>query len=249
MINGLYSSVSAMISLESKLKLVTNNIANSNTAGYKYEDAVFKTFEAVNISNKDNKNKVIGDLNYGVKVDDTITNFTQGAITETGNKTDFAINGSGFFVVQNEYGENFYTRQGNFFIDKQGYLVTQSGNYVLGTNNNGDTEKIYVGNNSMDLSNGVLKLNSIPTYKFNIVDFEDYNDLRKMGENLYKGTEFNVLDNPNIIQSNIESSNVDIVKEVTSMMEITRQYETNQKILQTIDSVLDKSANQIGVVR
>ncbi len=247
MISGLYSSVSSMIALESKLKITSNNIANINTPGYKYIEMVTKPFDPVSISNGDT-NKEIGNMNYGVRIDDTITNFNQGVIVESDSKTDFAINGNGFFTVQDENGNDFYTRNGNFMIDTRGDLVTSNGYYVMGRNiNNNSIERINIGNGNIDFSNGNININSIPTYNFNIVDKND--SILKVGENLYSIQNADLVANPNILQKNIETSNVDMIKEVTSIMEITKMYETNQKVIQTIDSILAKGVSEIGRVK
>ena len=91
------------------------------------------------LHNKDNyKNGVsnvneLGALNFGVRIDDTATNYNQGTLISTENNTDFAIVGNGFFQVTDEQNNTYYTRDGSFKINPQGYLVTNSGHYVMGT--------------------------------------------------------------------------------------------------------------------
>ena len=103
---------------------------------------------------------------------------------ETENQTDFAINGKGFFTVRDNEGNLFYTRDGAFKVNRDGYLVTSSGYSVLNSNN----QPIYVGNSSVsvDTNNNVV-LSSGAVHRFNIVDFQDYNSLNKVGSNLYTG--------------------------------------------------------------
>lgn len=146
MIRGLYSAASGLITSEAKQNVIMNNIANANTSGYKSENISIKSFDQVMISNRDkmqgNRNVIsnIGYLSNGSEINERNTNFSQGLVKETGIKTDFAIEGEGFFVVQrNEVGgtKNYYTRDGHFNIDGNGYLVTVNGDRVLGYNNNG----------------------------------------------------------------------------------------------------------------
>ncbi|MGL5693923.1 MAG: flagellar hook-basal body complex protein, partial [Peptostreptococcaceae bacterium] len=140
MLRGMYSSVSAMVNLQASQSIITNNLANINTTGYKSETLVSKSFEELMISNRDKyvngqgKAQQIGGLSLGVKIDDTITNHMQGTFVETNNRTDFAINGKGFFTVRDAAGKEFYTRDGVFKVNSQGYLVTTAGHYVMGRN-------------------------------------------------------------------------------------------------------------------
>jgi flagellar basal-body rod protein FlgG len=121
----------------------------------------------------------IGSLNLGVKVNDVETIFTQGSFESTSNSTDFAIDGRGFFVAQNGNKE-VYTRDGNFKINEQGYLITNDGSEVLGTNNStGAKEPIYIGEGkfSLDKENNINIEGLGLTDKLLTADFEEYNNL------------------------------------------------------------------------
>ena len=108
MLTGMYTAVSAMLDLQTSQTVITNNMANVNTTGFKAEKVIYKTFDDVLVQNNDNHvngkgtNQQLGILNPGVKIDEIKTNYEQGNIIETGNKTDFAINGKGFFTVRDE---------------------------------------------------------------------------------------------------------------------------------------------------
>ena len=257
MLRSMYASVSSMISLQARQGVITNNLANINTTGYKSQTLVAKSFDDMLLHNKDDyKNGVsnvneLGSLNFGVRIDETATNYKQGTLISTENNTDFAIVGNGFFQVTDEQNNTYYTRDGSFKVNPQGYLVTNSGHYVMGTNSqSGNSERIYVGSDLISISpdNSVM-INGENRYKFNIVDFENYDNLTKYGNNLYKSDgEFNS-SNYTIKQKYLEGSNIDSINEMAMMMETVKEFEANQKVIQTIDSTLSQIANEIGRVR
>lgn len=252
MLRGMYTSVSAMINLQSSQNVITNNIANINTTGYKSETLVSKTFEDVLISNNDNyingngTKQDLGILNLGVKIDEVNTNYSQGTLEETDNETDFAINGNGFFTVRDNEGNTYYTRDGVFNINSEGYLVNESGYEVINTNN----QSIYVGNNKITVdSNNNLILDSGESHKFNIVDFNDYNSLNKVGQNLYSGEGAISTNNYELKNGYKETSNVDIIDASSDLKSNLRAFEANQKVVQAMDSILGKISSEIGTVR
>ena len=256
MIRGLYTSVSSMITLEQKQSVTTNNIANINTYGYKNEKLLSKSFDEVKLQNNDNyKNGIpqkteLGGLSFGVSIDETVTDFSQGILKETNKKTDMGIQGSGFFPVRSSEGNTYYTRDGSFRVDNQGNLITNTGYYVLGSNiNTGNVEPINIGQGSISVHNNVISVDGVNKYTFNIVDFDDYSSLKKQGDNIYSGENGRAIENTFVKQGFIETSNIDIMSELTNMITITREYEANQKVIQTIDSTLQKIANEIGAIR
>lgn len=256
MIRGFYTSVSGLITLQNEQEVITNNIANVNNTGYKKRELTKQSFEDVMIANRQKlvgdkyvKNN-IGNLNLGVKVNDVETTFTQGAFKATDSSTDFAIDGRGFFVAQNGDKE-VYTRDGNFKINQQGYLMTNDGCEVLGTNNTtGAREPIYIGDAkfSLDGENNVNIEGIGATHKLLTTDFENYNTLEPLGDN------YITLDNPiydakvNVRQNFLETSNVDPSAELVKLMEVKRQFETNQKFVKMQDDTVQKAASELGRV-
>lgn len=257
MLRSLYTSVSSMITLQARQGIITNNLANTNTTGYKSETLVTKSFDEMLLYNKDSyKNgvanvKELGGLSFGVRIDDTATNFEQGTLVSTENNTDFAIVGSGFFQVTDEQNNIYYTRDGSFKVNAQGYLVTNSGHYVMGINSqSGNSERIYVGSDLINItSDNSISINGENRYKFNIVDFENYDSLTKYGNNLYTGDGGFNSNNYSIQQKYLEGSNIDYINEIALMMETVNEFEANQKVIQTIDSTLSQIANEIGSIR
>jgi len=257
MLRSMYASVSSMITLQARQGIITNNLANINTTGYKSQTLVAKSFDDMLLHNKDDyKNGVsnvneLGSLNFGVRIDETATSYKQGTLVSTENNTDFAIVGNGFFQVTDEQNNTYYTRDGSFKVNPQGYLVTNSGQYVMGINSQtGNSERIYVGSDLISISpdNSVM-INGENRYKFNIVDFENYDNLTKYGNNLYKGEGGFNSNNYSIKQKYLEGSNIDSINEMAMMMETVKEFEANQKVIQTIDSTLSQIANEIGRVR
>ena len=256
MIRGLYTSVSGLITLQNEQEVITNNIANINNTGYKKRELTKQSFEDVMISNRQKLlgdkyvRNDIGDLNLGVKVSDVKTVFTQGSFKSTDNMTDFAIDGRGFFVAQNGNKE-VYTRDGNFKINQQGYLITNDGCEVLGINNTtGAKEPIYIGDSkfSLDAENNINIDGIGATDKLLTADFNNYNNLKPLGEN------YITLDTPiynakvNVAQNVLETSNVDPSEELVKLMEVKRQFETNQKFVKMQDETVQKAANELGRV-
>lgn len=256
MIRSLYTAISGMITQEAKQDVITNNMANVNTNGYKQDELITKSFKDVMIQNKDkisggvNVNNELGKLNLGSRIDGTTVKFTQGPIQNTDKTTDFAIQGRGFFTVKHN-NENYYTRDGHFRVDNSGYLVTDDGDSVLGTDlATGATGPILIGNGTlaMDASKN-LTLNGVPKYKLLGADFNDYNkSLEKAGDNLYKGTNATYNNNLDVSNKSLEKSNVTLTNTMIDLMTTMRSFETNQKIVKMIDESMGKAATEVGRV-
>lgn len=256
MIRSLHTAVSGLITLENKQSTITNNISNANNTGFKSDILSMKSFDDVLIQNKDkisggrNVKNPIGTLSLGAKIDSVDTKFTQGLLKTTNKPTDLAIDGRGFFAVQ-KGNETVFTRDGSFRVANNGYLITNGGDSVLGINKNtGAMEPIFVGTNNfvVDNYNGV-NVNGQSTHTLALADFNDYKTLQKIGDNYYTGENpvFNAQVYAN--QGYLEQSNVSLSNEMTEMITTMRAFETNQKIVQTIDETLGKAANEIGSVR
>ncbi|APH21227.1 TPA: flagellar basal-body rod protein FlgG [Clostridium botulinum] len=255
MIRSLYTAVSGMISLEAKQDTISSNLSNASTVGYKSTNLAFKKFEDVLMENYDkklgNKNiqNIIGGLSMGNKIDEVNNLFTQGIIQDTGKPTDFALEGRGFFTIENN-GRNYYTRDGHFHVDTRGYLVNDSGYNVMGINRNtGAREAIFVGNKTIGTdASGNIILNGVPSYSFQVADFNDYNSLKKIGDNLFEGNNPQNI-NGIVRQNSLEKSNVNVTNEMVNMLTTMRSFETNQKIVQSIDETLGKTVNEVGAAR
>jgi flagellar basal-body rod protein FlgF len=137
MLRSLYIASTGMLAQREKMDIVTNNIVNVDTTGYKKDTLISKSFKDMMIQSMNGTD--IGNLNTGIHVDDVVTSFDQGVLEQTDRLSDVALEGDGFFVVNTQDGIR-YTRDGAFAVTSNGYLVNSEGNYVQGTNGN-----IYVG--------------------------------------------------------------------------------------------------------
>lgn len=258
MVKGLYAAYSGMINEQNRMDVLTNNLANSSTTGYKKEGSTSQAFKDVlaykikDTSEYPRLAKNIGNLNLGVKIGENYTDFTQGAFRVTENTFDLAISGNGFFTIEftNKNGETntMYTRDGSFTLNTEGYMVTKDGDYVLDSNGRRirldptqDTSIDAMGN----ISQGGVRIATV-----GLTDFEDYNYLEHYGENYFRTVDgFEIKDAEAIIRSGyLEASNVQVVSEMVEMISVSRQYESNQKLIQTIDSSLEIAANRLGKV-
>lgn len=240
---GMYIAGTSMLTNRQRMDVIANNIANATTNGFKQDTFVSRSFDdmlisATNEDNIVNKTREVGPLNTGIHVDAVYTNFTTGAITATDVETDLAIEGNGFFVLRTPQGER-YTRDGSFRLDAQGYLVNQDGYSVLGENG-----EIFVGNSELKIAlDGTVFVDGNRVDTIRVANAEDLNSLRKDGNNLYNGNMTNIRDGFNIRQNALESSNTDVITGVVDMMKVYRNYESSQKVIQTIDSTLGKAVD------
>jgi flagellar basal-body rod protein FlgF len=255
MVKGLYTAYTGMINEQNRMDVITNNMANASTVGYKAEGATAQSFAdvyAVKIKDASEyfANKRLGGMSMGAQIGETYTDYSQGSFKETGNTFDIALEGNGFFSISftNKAGvtSTKYSRDGSFTVNTQGYLVTKDGDFVLGNGN--ATIRIDTNTTVKIDTLGNIYQNGTLVNKLAITDFADYNYLEKYGENMYNlvngGTP--QASTARVRQGFIEASNVNVVSEMVNMIQITRAYETNQKVITTIDSTLDKAVNTVG---
>lgn len=252
MLRSLYTAATGMMTQRTRMDAVTNNLTNVDTVGYKKDHILSRSFadmllERVNDPNILNRQAraVIGDHNLGIYVDELSTNFNPGPLEQTGELSELAISGDGFFAVNTPQGIR-YTRAGNFTVDAQGMLVTNNGNYVLDVNNN----PINVGFNDFTVNSmGNVLVDGVNVTTIAVRTFQDQAGLRKAGENLYYHYNNEVpaqSQNYTVQQGFLEGSNVEIASEVVEMITTSRAYDANQKMVQMIDSTLQKTVNDIG---
>jgi flagellar basal-body rod protein FlgG len=240
------------------MDVLTNNLANANTNGYKKEGATSQAFDDVlaykikDMSEGRGTAKRLGVNNLGVKVGEDYTDYSQGPVKGTENPFDLALSGEGFFTVQytDKEGDTSikYTRDGSFTMNSQGYLVTHDGDYVLNTS--GARIKLNpLLDFRVDTSGNIMQgEENTPVATLRIRDFEDYNYLEKFGENYFQPVEGSRFKDATakVNQGYLETSNISVVTEMTNMINVSRAYETNQKVIQTYDSSLEIAVNQIG---
>ena len=264
MVKGLYTAYTGMLNQQNRMDVLTNNLANSATNGFKKEGSTSQSFdEQLAIKIKDTSAyglpKGLGDVSLGVKIGECYTDYGQGSFRVTDNIYDMAIDGDGFFAISytNKAGETSvkYTRDGAFTVNREGYLVTKDGDFVLNqaaaeAGNPGQAGYIQINPNLPLVVDevGNYYQNDVLLGQVGVVDFADYNFLAKYGENMYELVEGGQVQpsNAQVSQGTLEMSNVNVVSEMVEMINITRAYESNQKIIQTIDDTLEKAVNSIG---
>lgn len=275
---GFYTAATGMIAQQRRTEMLSNNIANANTAGYKADQSTIRAFPNMLISSMKTGDAVasngvnsaasqkVGGISTGVYMQETLPNFTQGSVVETENDTDVALldatipvneetgkTGAIFFKVETEDGGQAYTRNGNFTIDGEGYLTTAEGKYVLDEND----QEILVGNQTMRIAlDGTINLGGENTTRLGIAFSDNPETLSKKENGLYY-----TIDNENLAtaydnagisftmqQGYTEGSNVDASRSMTDITAAYRVFEANQKVLQAYDKSMDKAVNEIGRV-
>jgi len=146
MFGSIYTGMSGLTAFSRGLDVISNNVANLNTPGYKGSDLLFQDlFYRYQIAGEHSNSLNYQQLGSGVEAESTIIVFNQGDIRSTGTDTDVAIDGSGFFVLQDTNGQYFYTRAGQFVFNQDGYLVSRSGGYkVVALDENGNLNNINI---------------------------------------------------------------------------------------------------------
>ena len=261
MVKGLYTAYTGMINQQNRMDVLTNNLANSATNGFKKEGATAQSFdEMLAIKIKDssayNLPRGIGDVSLGVKIGECYTDYGQGSFRVTDNIYDMAIDGDGFFAISytNKAGETSvkYTRDGAFTVTREGYLVTKDGDYVLNqaaaqAGNPGQAGYIRIDPNAQLVvdENGNMYQNNALVGQIGVVDFADYNFLAKYGENMYDKVEgyTEKKGSYTIEQGYLEASNANVISEMVEMITISRAFEANQKFVQAADQTLEKDVN------
>mgnify|MGYP000008410235 FL=1 len=251
MVRGLYTAYTGMMNQQARLDVITNNLANASTVGYKKEGSTSQAFDSMYTQKiKDGSegyiNRRIGKESLGVKIGETYTDYTQGSFKVTGNTLDLALEGTGFFNI--EYASKSgntstkYTRDGSFSINNEGMLVTEDGDYLLGENGH---IQIPSGAEVVVDELGNVYADEKLVDKIKLSDFEDYNYLKKFGENLYTAVDgaTEKTGDGKVRQGYLEMSNISVISEMVEMITVSRAYESSQKVVQTMDSSLEKAVN------
>ena len=251
MVRGLYIAGTGMMLQRRHMEVITNNIANADTTGFKKEHLVSHSFDEVLVRRINDpsvvrQTRLVGPLNLGTQVDQLYVNFAEGDLEGTERSTDLALVGDAFFVVQTQDGER-YTRSGAFYIDQLGYLVDGEGNFLLGGNG-----PIYVGGLDFTVDNtGGVRVGEDFVDTIRVASFADNGSLRKQGSNLFFSLDAPqaVANQHSVMQGYLEISNVDIGREMVDMLSVFRTYESNQRMLSMIDETVGKAVTEIGRLR
>lgn len=256
MINSLWISKTGMEAQQTQLDVISHNLANVSTTGFKrsnavFEDLMYQNLRQVGANSTEQSQLPTGlQLGLGVRTVATARSFTQGSMQQSTNPLDVAIKGNGFFQVTMPDGTMGYTRDGSFQVDSQGRIVTSSGLPVA----NGITVPPNATNISIAQDGTVsATISGDPTPQnlgqLALANFINPAGLEPRGENLYAETAASGQPNGGtagtnglgtLMQGFLETSNVNVVQELVSMIQTQRAYEMNSKAIQTSDQMLQK---------
>jgi len=247
MYSGLYTAATGMLVQQLRQEVVSQNLANLNTPGYKQRHAVNRTFSDVLLHRLSESKGVvpIGTTNRGVQIDDVPVDWTQGTFEATDSSFDFALQGKGFFTINTPEG-SMYTRNGHFQVDEEGFLVSSPGNYIMG-----DAGPIWVGREEFAVyPDGTVAVQDETIDKLHLVDFTS-DKIIPVADGLFKAVPESeeAPSNARVRQGYLEKSNIDPVNQVVRMMEAARAFEANQRVVQVYDQIMSKGANEIGSLR
>ena len=247
MIRGLYIATTGMLSQQRRMDVLTNNLANAETTGYKEDQLLVRSFDDMLIERINDPAVVgysaqVGPLSPGIHVDEVATRHGEGPLEETNLSTDLALTGSGYFVVNTPDGER-YTRSGQFAVSADGFLITAEGHQVQGQDG-----PVFVGGSQFTVETDGRVTSPFGITQLRLVDFEDPTGLRKEGSNLYSDFAAGLQEEAQaqVRQGFLEGSNVDLSRQMTQMIEIQRSHEINQRIVKMMDERLGKAVNDIG---
>jgi flagellar basal-body rod protein FlgG len=257
MLRSLWVSKSGMEAQQTQLDHISNNLANASTNGYKqshaiFEDLMYQNLRQSGASSSDQTTLPTGlQAGLGVRAVATSRQFTQGSLQQTSNNLDVAIQGKGFFEVEMPDGTTAYTRDGSFQIDNQGRIVTNSG-YPVNTGGatiSSSATSLTIGNDGVITA--TLPGTSTPQRigQFQLSNFINASGLDPKGQNLFAETASSGAPQQgtpastnlgSLSQGFVETSNVNVVQELVTMIQTQRAYELNSKAIQTSDQMLQK---------
>lgn len=252
MIRGLYTAATGMNAQAKKMDVISNDLANVNTTGYKKDDVIMSSFQEVLVSKVGGKDShytdgPIGKMSLGVRVDEVFTQFTQGSLIKTDGIADIAIQGDGFLVVNTPAGLA-YTRDGKLSITAEGDVVTKDGYPVMGQDGPISLGETFIteGGDLKISEQGEVKVNGETIDVLDIANFEDTRLLQKIDANLLQTDAPRIPFEGKVIQGFVEASNVNPVTAMVDMISVSRAYEANQKMIQVHDNLLGKAVNEIA---
>ena len=254
MSGSIYMAATGALAYERRLQVLSNNLANVNTVGFKKDKGRSQAF-SLSETTRNNELTLFGNRSqapaYWMQYS-TYTDFSSGEMKKTGSPFDLAISGKGFFCVQTPDGVR-YTRRGDFTVDKDEVLVTQDGYPVLGQGGGIQIKMAKPSEDKREFSvseDGFVTVDGSQVDRLRIVDFTDSSGLEKAGQNFYRAVNPRALEDMdedfNISQGFLELSNVNVIRMMTEMIEVMRGYESYQKTIRAIDDMNARMINEVG---
>lgn len=222
--NSIYIGLSRQIALERQMEMVANNVANMNTPGYKANKPLFEQYLIGSDFSKEEMSMVYDYGQYKVEM--------QGAFKTTGNELDVALDGPGYFMVETPEGTK-YTRAGNFTLNAEGEIVTAAGNRVL----DAGEKPITIPQGARDIKitqDGQVTSTAGNAGQLGVMEFENMQELRPTGDGYYMTEAEGVaMEATTVRQGMVEQSNVQSILEMTNMIDVSRTYQSINKMMQS----------------
>ncbi|MGI5891282.1 MAG: flagellar hook-basal body protein [Bacillota bacterium] len=242
MINSFYTAKIGATNYQSLLDVSANNLANASTTGFKSQRIAYSDLVYTNMPAQKYSQNLPLQVGHGAKVNSISANLEQGAVQETGHNLDVAILGAGYFCVERETGQRYYTRAGNFRMVNSGeekYLITCNGERVLDDKFQPITIK--EPGNQVILYGPAEGESAENTIRLAVVNFDNPYALREVGSGLLAATdqsgEGTLVSEARLRQGALECSNVDLATEITKILQAQRGFQFSARIIQTADEI------------
>ncbi len=254
-------AATGMLAQQTNVDVISNNIANANTTGFKssraaFQDLIYETMKREgSLTSEDGSSRPTGiDVGLGVETAGTVRLNTQGGLLATENKLDVAIDGKGYFTINMPDGSQAFTRDGSFQLSAEGQMVTMQG-YELdpGINIPENTVNLEISEQGTVMAYVGDDVNPVELGRITMATFVNEAGMRQLGGNLLQATVASgdpAQANPGdpgvgiLRQGYLENSNVNIIQQITDLISAQRAYEMNSKSLETADQMMS-AANQI----
>jgi len=258
MIRSLWIAKTGLEAQQTNMDVIANNLANVGTNGFKrqravFEDLLYQTLRQPGAQSSEQTTIPSGlQLGTGVRPIATERLHSQGSLTQTSNSKDIAIQGSGFFQVQQPDGNMAYTRDGSFQVDQHGQLVTANGYQIQPSIVvPADAQTLTIGQDGLVSVIISGQTESLHIGQLAINQFMNESGLESLGENLYRETQASGAPSESmpgmngagtLKQGYVETSNVNVAEELVNMIQVQRAYEINSKAVATADQMLQRLA-------
>lgn len=252
MVRGFYAAAAGVFTSQKSLNVISNNIANATTAGYKNQSTMESSFGDHLINRMSELDSVaqnnIGPGSYMTVNSSEYTDFTQGSLESTGRSVDMAINGDGFFLVESEIYGPVLTRNGQFEIDSEGDLFLPGAGKVL--NDGEDTINLESSNFTVS-ANGVISVDGEEADTLFIVKPSEETVLKSVGNGVFQVDEDGGYDQAetgtySVMQGTLEKSNINMAQEMSKIIAGQNHYNSCTQMIKMYDKINEITVNQIG---
>jgi flagellar basal-body rod protein FlgG len=249
-----FTAALGMVNQQTRLEVISNNIANASTNGYKRADVFTRNL----IDARANFYNVPGEVEQNDPPVGSYYDFSKGSFQQTGNPLDLAVDGNGFFLLEDSEGKQFLSRNGEFRLSEDGTIIRNDSKVLMGDEGPIRVSNTYLSNSGLTkdgqspnlriADTGEVYLNNVQVGKISLYQPQNLQDLQRISDGefiLTANGQANQIasDAVKIKQGWLENSNVNVVSEMVQMIELQRNFEAGSKVIQTNDQTLDQSIN------